>query len=146
MKKVFATGLVLVLVLVLSSLAIAEGDNEKDKKESHHGGGFPAMKDFHDVMAIIWHKHLPDKDYAALRSDVPKMAERMKALKETELPKSIKDVEAVKKQIEQMSKAVDVLVATAKETDDTKLSDAVTAVHDEFHSLVDTIHKGSQKE
>lgn len=141
MKKLFTLGLVIALVFMFSQFVFAGKDCDKEKHNQHHGhkhghdGCIPAMKDFHDVLAKVWHTYLPEKDYASIRKDAPKMAGLMETVKKAELPKSVKDVEAAKKQIDVLAKAVDNLVVVAKEADDEKLSAAVTSVHEEFVTL-----------
>lgn len=110
--------------------------------ESGHGDeSFPALKDFHDVMAKIWHVHYPANDWAAVRADIPTLLAKMEALKKADLPEAYASrAEAFKKKLALLDQAVQALAELAKQEDNEKLKKAVFAMHEAFHGMIAALH------
>jgi len=137
--------IIIVLLFVLlpgaTAVCLAESDCENENEEA----GFPALEKFHTVMAKMWHKHLPDKDYDAIRKSSTELNQRMEDLKKAELPKSLSGkADAVKEKIGKLGDAVDALSKASKGKDDEMLGKTVVTVHEAYHALVMVIYEKSK--
>jgi len=129
MRMIKILSLLLGLGLVFCiPLLLAEGEG---------GSSFPALKDFHETLALIWHTQLPAQDYGAIRQTAPALVEKMKNLQAANLPDDFASRKAVyQEKLKLLSAAVDKLAVAAKGTDNQALAKAVTDMHTAYHDLV----------
>lgn len=142
MRRYHLVLLVIILVLVVASMSFAEGECEEDDTDA----AFPELTKFHDIMATIWHKHLPNDNFAAMRKTAPDLAAAFETLKAADLPKSLKGKEAaVKAQIEKLGGQVAAFSEVAKGKQDKALGTAIEQVHDAYHHLMQVMYTKEDK-
>ena len=76
----------LTLILTLLSSALADTKNTPQKEIGMKKPTLEGLEEFHEVLAPIWHKAYPDKDFKAIREAVPGFQEKMELILRAELP------------------------------------------------------------
>ncbi len=91
------------------------------------------VDEFHELIATVWHKYLPAKDYDAIKKAIPdlrKGCEKMKAAKLHEARQGVsKDYLAA---IGVIETAIDTIEEVIDSKSDEKISEAITGLHDGF--------------
>mgnify|MGYP000901832625 FL=1 len=106
-----------------------------------HGDNVPGMKEFHDVMAKMWHTYYPANDWASVRKDIGALQERAKKLQETKLTGDMAaKQETFDKTVAEMIKQIDLLVAACKKDDDEAVKKGVFDVHMAFHDMISALY------
>ncbi len=130
------------LFLVLSATAAPLAAQEKTEKKSadETTSMIPEVREFHEVIYVLWHKGYPEKDYALIKSKNPEVTKFAGELPGYPLPGILRDRK------EKWDKAVQAFVSSAAvfsdavmkdETD--KLLDATEQLHADYEGLVRTL-------
>jgi len=130
MRHLSATLTIGVLLLLCWQICLAEEAHDTQ-------ADFPELSSLHEIVAKIWHKHYPVKDWEAIRKATPELVKRTEVLQKASLPETLADREtAFRKQIEEFSKAVKKLAEAAKGNDDEAVKQCAFDMHMAFHDLI----------
>jgi hypothetical protein len=100
----------------------------------------PALEAFHEIIYPIWHTAYPEKDYAALKSFVPKIDELAADIYAAALPGILRDKDAKwKSGVAEFRKSVEAYDAAAAGDDGEALLKAAETLHMRYEMLVRTI-------
>lgn len=95
------------------------------------------LSDFHEIIYPIWHTAYPEKDYAALRENVPEVNRLAKNLFNAKLPGILRDKQAKWDEgMSQLKKTVEDYNKAAAGEDDQALLDAAEALHAKFEMMI----------
>ncbi len=139
--------LLFVLLLVIGSLGISMAETAPVTKapDSAHVMSMErprldGLKQFHEVLAPIWHTYLPEKNYKAVRESVEPFKKAVDIIMNAPIPDFYQHK---KEQIESGRKAILDAVAefetTARGTDDAQLEKVSEKVHTAFENLARTL-------
>jgi len=98
------------------------------------------IKEFHDVMAPVWHSLLPDGDFKGVREKVPEFQKSLQILMEAEVPEyymHIKETFDAKRQA--LALAVAKLDTVAQGDNNEQLAAAVEEMHTAFEQMARTL-------
>lgn len=97
----------------------------------------PALTDFHDVIAPIWHQAWPNKDVAMLRQMLPDVEKGVAKIAKAELPGILRDKSKVwKESVAKFQATAAEYKAAVKGADDTRLLNAAEELHKQYEALV----------
>jgi hypothetical protein len=140
MKKFIAL-FIAIFFLTVNYAAAQEKMTAAEKAACETDAKVPALDKFHSVIYQIWHTYWPNRNWAGLKSMVPKIEAKADSIYKAELPGILRD----KKEI--WNKAVDTLkarVATYKTActgnDTIALQDAAEALHKQYETLVKIVN------
>jgi hypothetical protein len=99
----------------------------------------PVLKeidDFHKTLYIVYHKYLPDKDYARIRESSGDMLSKAEAITKAALPKRLESKsQAFGPAAQELFEATKALVEAAKSSPEEAVAAAVEAVHTKYQAL-----------
>ncbi|HPM77864.1 MAG TPA: hypothetical protein PK961_12275 [bacterium] len=105
------------------------------------GDNIPGMKEFHEVMAKMWHTYYPANDWAAVRKDLGALQERAKKLQETKLTGAMAaKQETFDKNVAELLKQIDLLAAACQKDNDENVKQGVFDVHMAFHDMISALY------
>jgi len=105
------------------------------------GDNIPGMKEFHEVMAKMWHTYYPANDWAAVRKDLGVLQERAKKLQETKLTGAMAaKQETFDNNDAALLKQIDLLAAACQKDNDKKVKQGVFDVHMAFHDMISALY------
>jgi len=99
----------------------------------------PVLKevdDFHRELYVLYHKHLPGKDFAAIQAAAPLLAEKAEALRQAVLPKRLESrQEAFGQAAAALQEAVKALGQACGGAVQSAIENAVNEVHARYQAL-----------
>jgi hypothetical protein len=94
------------------------------------------MDDFHKVLYVVYHTHLPAKDWAAIRAAAPDLKAKAEAVTKATLPTRLQaKTEAFAKASADLAKAAAVLEGLGPKADGAAVEQAVNALHGRYQDL-----------
>ncbi|MFZ4591999.1 MAG: hypothetical protein ACOYN6_13435 [Ignavibacteria bacterium] len=137
----------LLILLVISIMFISSNlmaQNTIDSTEIT--SSVPELKQFHDVIYVIWHEAYPSKDIAALKGMVEKIQIDMGKINNAPLPGILKDKEAKWKDgLKVLNASAENYYAAAKGTDDQVMLDAAEKLHADYEFMVRVLRPVSKE-
>ncbi len=131
----------LLLVLILSSVmtsgmaAPAIVDEHFSVKEYNH---------FHEILHMLQHEALPNKDFKTIRTNAGELATRGDAIVKLGVPAGVKDPAEFEKELKNFSAALVKYKNDASAGSDTQLEESYSAVHDSFEMLASMLPRKKQ--
>jgi hypothetical protein len=99
----------------------------------------PVLKevdDFHRELYVLYHKHLPGKDFTAIQAAAPVLAEKAEALRQAVLPKRLESrQEAFRQAAAALQEAVKILGQACTGAVQSDMESAVNQVHARYQAL-----------
>jgi hypothetical protein len=99
----------------------------------------PVLKEmdaFHKVLYVVYHTHLPAKDWAAIRAAAPDLKAKAEAVSQAKLPARLEPkAEAFAKASGDMVKAAEVLAGLGAAADGAAVEEAVQKLHSRYQDL-----------
>jgi hypothetical protein len=99
----------------------------------------PVLKevdDFHRELYVLYHKHLPARDLAAIQATVPALADKAEALKQAVLPKRLESrQEAFRQAVAAVQEAVKALGQVCEGAVQSDIETAVNRLHARYQAL-----------
>jgi hypothetical protein len=95
------------------------------------------VEDFHAIIAEVWHDHLPNKDYDAIKKALPGLrmgCAKMKSAKLHEAKQGMSD--QYQKAIEDIESAITQVEKVIDSKSEEQISEAVGALHDGFKGVI----------
>ncbi len=137
----------LLILLVISIMFISSNlmaQNTIDSTEIT--SSVPELKQFHDVIYVIWHEAYPSKDIAALKGMVEKIQADMEKINNAPLPGILKDKEAKWKDgLKVLNASAENYYSAAKGTDDQVMLDAAEKLHADYEFMVRVLRPVSKE-
>ena len=100
----------------------------------------PELNDFHAVIYPLWHDAFPKKDYALIKTLLPKVDSLSSRLCAAELPGILRDKQAAwDKNISQLKSTIEALHVAAGKSDQEGMLARTEQLHSNFEMLVRTI-------
>ena len=94
------------------------------------------VDDFHRTLYVVYHKYLPEKDYAGIKESSGDMLARAEAITKATLPKRLESKsQAFSLAAQELLEAAKALAETAKSGQGEAISAAVEAVHTKYQGL-----------
>jgi len=99
----------------------------------------PVLKEmdaFHKVLYVVYHTHLPAKDWAAIRAAAPDLKAKAEAVTKATLPTRLQaKAEAFAKAADELAKAATVLAGLEPKADGAAVEQAVQKLHSRYQEL-----------
>ena len=94
------------------------------------------MDEFHKVLYVVYHTHLPAKDWAAVRAAAPDLQTKAEAVTKATLPTRLQDKStAFAKAADELAKAAAVLAGLGSKADGAAVEQAVQKLHGRYQEL-----------
>ena len=94
------------------------------------------MDDFHKALYVVYHTHLPAKDWAAIRAAAPDLKAKAEAVPKATLPTRLQDKSAAfAKAADELAKAAAVLAGLEPKADGAAVEQAVQKLHSRYQEL-----------
>jgi hypothetical protein len=94
------------------------------------------MDEFHKVLYVVYHTHLPAKDWAAVRAAAPDLQTKAEAVTKATLPTRLQDKSAAfAKAADELAKAAAVLAGLGSKADGAAVEQAVQKLHSRYQEL-----------
>jgi len=95
------------------------------------------VKDFHEIIADIWHEYLPAKDYDAIKKSIPSLREGCAKMKAAKLHESKQAVsEQYLAAIGETETSITGVEKVIDSKSDEKISEAVSTLHESFRTIM----------
>jgi hypothetical protein len=115
-------------------------------KESHDGGEWEEMEEFHNVMADVYHPLKDANDLGPIKQHADELAASATKWAEAELPARV-DNDETKALLNELEDGCQQLAKSIKDgTTDEEISTKLTALHDTFHSIMEKWHQAGKEE
>jgi hypothetical protein len=99
----------------------------------------PVLKEmdaFHKVLYVVYHTHLPAKDWAAIRTAAPDLQAKAEAVTKATLPTRLQDKSAAFTQAAgELAKSAAVLAGLGPQADGAAVEEAVHKLHGRYQEL-----------
>lgn len=137
----------LLILLVISILSISSNLMSQHTIDSTEiTSSVPELKQFHDVIYVIWHEAYPSKDIPALKGMVEKIQTDMGKINNAQLPGILKDKEAKWKDgLKVLNASAENYYTIAKGTDDQAMLDAAEKLHADYEFMVRVLRPVSKE-
>jgi hypothetical protein len=137
----------LLILLVISIMSISSNLMSQNTIDSTEiTSSVPELKQFHDVIYVIWHEAYPSKDIAALKGMVEKIQTDMGKINNAPLPGILKDKEAKWKDgLKVLNASAENYYAAAKGSDDQVMLDAAEKLHADYEFMVRVLRPVSKE-
>ncbi|HWR37386.1 MAG TPA: hypothetical protein VN622_16110 [Clostridia bacterium] len=97
----------------------------------------PALSEFHDVIAPIWHQAWPNKDIAMLKKMVPDVEKGVEKIAKSKLPGILREKEKTwQENVAKFKTIAAEYQAAAKGSSDSRLLNAAEDLHKQYEALV----------
>jgi hypothetical protein len=135
-KKITILISIFFTVFIFSSI-LAQTQTNTQKTAEMSKPRLEGLKEFHDILAPVWHTAYPDKNYQAIREAVPAFKEKMEVINKAELPGFFREKKGdFEKKREALSNAVLTLGEESKGNDNEALLKATENLHTAYEQLV----------
>src|ERR1044071_5362292 len=104
------------------------------------------MEEFHTIMAEVYHPLKDSKDLGPIRQHAEELAASATKWAETDLPAPV-DNDETKAQLNQLKDGCQQLATSIKDgISDEEISTKLTALHETFHSIMESWYKANKEE